>query len=140
MFAIGSFKHSFCVQVRFLLPVLPVLNIAAASALARIWNNRGKRQWLSANATSFLLIAASAMAVLVMLMVSRQNYPGGHALHELHKWQASNSKHDQEALTVHIDVLSAMTGVSRFGQLDAPWTYSKVSITFQDCVACINLQ
>ena len=121
---------SFYVQVRFLLPVLPVLNIAAASALARIWNNRGKRHWMFASAVSFFLMATSAMAVLVMLVVSRHNYPGGYALHVLHKQQASNSKPVREALAVHIDVLSAMTGVSRFGQLDAPWVYSKVSHAF----------
>ena len=27
---------------------------------------------------------------------------------------------------MHIDVLPAMTGVTRFGELGEPWTYSKV--------------
>ena len=114
-------------QVRFLLPILPVLNTAAAAALARIWNNRHKTATLAATTAAFLLIAGSMLAATIMLIVSRHNYPGGLALADLHQWQALHSNTRLEDMRVHIDVLPAMTGVSRFGQLDSPWTYSKVS-------------
>ena len=114
-------------QVCFILPILPVLNIAAAAALARIWNNRHKTAALAATTAAFLLVAGSILATTVMLIVSRHNYPGGQALASLHRWQALHGNPLLESLKVHIDVLPAMTGVSRFGQLDCPWTYSKVS-------------
>ncbi len=73
--------------------------------------------------------------------VSSLNYPGGVALVSLHqyatpafvrgpsgllrgqKWNVCSS---DEPLRVHIDVLPAMTGVSRFGELEACWVYNKV--------------
>ena len=36
---------------------------------------------------------------------------------------------------MHIDVLPAMTGVTRFGELGAPWTYSKVQDSSHSCDA-----
>jgi len=118
---------SFIVQVRFLLPVLPFFNIASAAALARIWNNRRKQAWLLPGIAACLLVIGSTCATSVMLAVSKHNYPGGHALHEMHKWQASSGTGSKGPFSVHIDVLPAMTGVSRFGELGDPWTYSKVS-------------
>ena len=115
------------VQVRFLLPVLPVFNIASAAALARIWKNRHKPAWLLPGLAACLLVLGSTCATSVMLAVSRHNYPGGHALHELHQWQAGNTIGSKGPYSVHIDVLPAMTGVSRFGELGDLWTYSKVS-------------
>lgn len=112
-------------EVRFLLPVLPIFNIASATALARIWNNRLKQIWLLPGLAACLLVLGSTCAASVMLTVSRHNYPGGHALHELHKWQASNVTGSKGPFSVHINVLPAMTGVSRFGELGDPWTYSK---------------
>ena len=50
------------------------------------------------------------------------------ALKELHRLAAPHAKEAQYAgknLTVHIDVLPAMTGISRFGEAGAPWVYSK---------------
>lgn len=72
-----------------------------------------------------------------MVSVSRHNYPGGHALHQLHELhfaghtgaQQTPQGFEQQAsapVKVHIDVLPAMTGVSRFGELGPPWQYSKV--------------
>lgn len=122
-------------QVRFLLPVLPVYNIASAAALGRIWNNRHKTSWAVAWAFCLLLLAATLLATTVMLRASRQNYPGGHALHQLHQLHAATqtvtAKHAGLEGTplpskVHIDILPAMTGVSRFGELGPPWQYSKV--------------
>ena len=115
--------------MRFLLPVLPVFNIASAAALARIWGNRSKQAWLISGIAACLLILGSACANAVMLAVSRHNYAGGHALHELHRWQTSNTKGIEGPYSVHIDVLPAMTGVSRFGELATPWHYSKVGPT-----------
>ena len=98
--------------------------MASASALARIWDNRHKPAWLVSSITACLLLLGSACATAVMLAVSRHNYAGGHALHELHTWQTSHKT--EGPFSVHIDVLPAMTGVSRFGELAAPWQYSKV--------------
>ncbi len=79
-----------CVQVRFLFPVLPLFNVAAAAGLARIYHNRQKGLlwqglWLSALA----LLACSAGAAVLMTAVSRCNYPGGYALANMHAAEAS---------------------------------------------------
>lgn len=116
-------------QVRFLLPVLPVFNIAAAAALSRIWKNRCKPAWLLPSIVAALLLASTACATAVMLAVSRHNYPGGHAMHELHKWQDEQKGPQKGLFYVHIDVLPAMTGVSRFGEYGPAWRYSKASIS-----------
>ncbi|KAL3140566.1 hypothetical protein ABBQ32_005142 [Trebouxia sp. C0010 RCD-2024] len=112
-------------EVRFLLPVLPVFNIAAAAALSRIWKNRCKPAWLLPSIVAALLLASTACATAVMLAVSRHNYPGGHAMHELHKWQDEQKGPQKGLFYVHIDVLPAMTGVSRFGEYGPAWRYSK---------------
>jgi alpha-1,6-mannosyltransferase len=53
------------------------------------------------------------------------NYPGGRALQTLHLLARDRTQTGQ-VTTVHIDVPAAMTGVSRFGQLQSPlWHYSK---------------
>lgn len=116
-------------QVRFLLPVLPVYNIAAAAALSRIWKNRCKPAWSLPSTLAALLLASTACATAVMLAVSRHNYPGGHAMHELHKWQDDQTGPQKGLFYVHIDVLPAMTGVSRFGEYGPSWRYSKASIS-----------
>lgn len=47
-------------------------------------------------------------------------------MHELHKWQHDQRAPQQGPFYMHIDVLPAMTGVSRFGEYGPPWHYSKV--------------
>lgn len=123
-------------QLRFLLPVLPLFNLAAAAALVRAIHNRSKStQHRLACAAAVALMLASLSAAMFMLYVSAHNYPGGQALHQLHQqaaprgaWQAPNSGHEQLPVSVHISVLPAMTGVSRFLELDPPWQYSKVRL------------
>jgi len=132
-------------QVRFLLPALPMLNVAAGSCLARLWANRGKsplRRSLAYVAAAG--VALSAVATLVFSAASHCNYPGaplprvswrtapalgspahrigGHALAEAHASLAGRSS----PMRVHIGTLPAMTGVSRFGQTARHWTYNKV--------------
>ncbi|CAO3649588.1 unnamed protein product [Cunninghamella blakesleeana] len=68
--------------------------------------------------TSFLLSA-------LLLWISTYNYPGGVALYDLHE----QLKNETGKMYIHLDVKTAMTGASRFGQKrDSPhqqWEYSK---------------
>jgi alpha-1,6-mannosyltransferase len=116
-------------EVRFLFPVLPLWNLCAAASMGHLSRNRKVSLlrtmfWLAAVAS---LIAGAATAGLG-LAASSINYPGGVALHKLHQIGA---QHAQQAfkrgdnITVHISVLPAMTGVSRFGEAGPPWVYSK---------------
>ena len=90
------------------------------------------------------LLLLSLAASMSMLFVSAHNYPGGQALYQLHQKVASrgawfSSTHHgtqaEESVTVHIGVLPAMTGVSRFLELEGPWTYSKVMSLLLTCAA-----
>ena len=87
-------------------------------------------------------MAVTVLASSVMLIVSRQNYPGGHALHQLHSLEAiSLTAGEVDAhvpVRVHIDVLPAMTGVSRFGELGLPWRYSKVIAVLHSTFCALN--
>ncbi len=90
------------------------------------------------------LILLSAAFAAFSAAVSAWNYPGGHALYRLHSLvtpelvglkpsgggQYQNNLADTHGnLTVHVGVLPAMTGVSRFGELGSPWQYSKVGVS-----------
>eukprot|EP00246_Nothoceros_aenigmaticus_P001539 TRINITY_DN12034_c0_g2_i2.p1 TRINITY_DN12034_c0_g2~~TRINITY_DN12034_c0_g2_i2.p1 ORF type:complete len:133 (+),score=14.18 TRINITY_DN12034_c0_g2_i2:185-583(+) len=58
-----------------------------------------------------------------MSLASYANYPGGQALAILHDREAVPTK--LGPLSVHIDTFAAMTGISRFCENGAPWSYSK---------------
>lgn len=117
-------------QIRFLFPVLPLWNVCAAVTLQRVYNNRSKSAaWrLVAAATSALLAGGAAVTALAAA-ASFANYPGGHGLRQLHAAgaaRAAEAGRQGRNVTVHVGVLPAMTGVSRFGELGPPWQYSKV--------------
>ena len=79
-------------QVRFLFPVLPLFNVAAAAGLVRLHRNRRKGLlWVGLWLAALALLACSAAAAVLMTAASRGNYPGGHALAELHAAEASSS-------------------------------------------------
>ena len=83
------------------------------------WENRKKsklRGLLALGAVGHLL--ANCVLTCFLLSVSRANYPGGEALSLLHKIESPETN-----VTVHIDVLAAQTGISRFGQLNNNWKY-----------------
>nr|SVE73502.1 EOG090X04MD [Daphnia atkinsoni] len=108
-------------ELRFIIYILPLLNIAAAAACDRLWENRTKGKWRALLALVAIgHLVANLVLTSFLLMVSRANYPGGEALFLLHKIESPESN-----VTVHIDVLAAQTGISRFGQLYDNWMYDK---------------
>lgn len=81
------------------------------------WENRTKGKWRTLLALAAIgHLVANLVLTSFLLMVSRANYPGGEALSLLHKMESYESN-----VTVHIDVLAAQTGISRFGQLHDNW-------------------
>ena len=79
--------------------------------------NRMKSNWhkLAALSAAGHLLANGALTSF-LLLVSQANYPGGSALAQLHALRPASAN-----VTVHIDVLAAQTGVSRFIQLHDNW-------------------
>ena len=103
-------------ELRFVIYTFPVLNTAAAVTLNRIWISRHK------SAASLLLslgcaghLAANLAMTSGLLYVSSLNYPGGEAIQRLHLLEAASPS--PGPVTVHLDVFTCQTGVSRFTQV-----------------------
>lgn len=163
--------------MRFLCPVLPLFNVAAAGGLAAAWRLCRRRP--ATRVLWHLCTGASALACLGIVCVaaaaSHYNYPGGVALRRLQAdvaadptvcvtssaspiWLRLKRQFMQGVLHVciqqldqyvshlhhgdascqlaqaprrlHIGVLPAMTGVSRFLEADQGWVYDKVCASF----------
>mmetsp|Transcript_45746 Transcript_45746/g.106727 ORF Transcript_45746/g.106727 Transcript_45746/m.106727 type:complete len:665 (-) Transcript_45746:569-2563(-) len=116
-------------ELRFVLYVVPPLNVAAAAALARLHvqlpslKAKASTSRVSAVLGRALLCAALLASFLLsmgFLRAASLNYPGAHALLALHRLEAKAPKP-----YVHIGVDAAMSGVSRFLEQPRPWRYSK---------------
>lgn len=77
-------------------------------------------EWKSVFGGMVLLLLSSFIAQRVLLRISEVNYPGGYAFLHLHELGQ-----DIPVASVHIDTKAAMTGVSRFGETNFDWKYSK---------------
>ncbi|KAJ1724327.1 dolichyl-P-Man:Man(7)GlcNAc(2)-PP-dolichol alpha-1,6-mannosyltransferase [Coemansia erecta] len=109
--SVAAFSANAHKEWRFVLPAVPVLNACAACAVARL------RPWLRRLAGCMCL--ASLCAAAAMAYASSLNYPGGHALAQLHALEPARN------VSVHIDAYAAMTGVTRFVQTRPGWRYAK---------------
>ena len=108
-------------ELRFILYTFPVLNTAGAAVAARLWHNRRKSllSWLLSLAVLGSL-AANMIMSSGLLYISSLNYPGGEAVKQLHLLEAG-----QPQLSVHLDVLTCQTGLSRFSEEIQAWHYDK---------------
>ncbi|GKY91777.1 hypothetical protein MPSEU_000149400 [Mayamaea pseudoterrestris] len=128
-------------EIRFLFPVLPLWNMAAAIGCQHIHEfalpdkdkPSSKIEKLSFGCMVLALLL-SLVASISFVMVSSWNYPGGRALHRLGYIVKESLEHGNDSKDVHvyIDVAAAMTGVSLIGQRaaqviapNARWTFEK---------------
>uniref|UniRef100_A0A914WVK1 Mannosyltransferase n=1 Tax=Plectus sambesii TaxID=2011161 RepID=A0A914WVK1_9BILA len=110
-------------ELRFIVYALPLINLAAAVACARAWINKHKstvRMLVGVAFGAHLLVNLAASSFF--LYASSQNYPGGEALGYL---QYSQRFDKAKPISVHIDVYTAQTGVSRYLHLYKSWQYDK---------------
>ncbi|XP_042508147.1 dol-P-Man:Man(7)GlcNAc(2)-PP-Dol alpha-1,6-mannosyltransferase isoform X3 [Macadamia integrifolia] len=110
-------------ELRFIIGSTPMLNVAAAVAASRIYNNRKKAFWKWLNIMMLGSLLASLGCSIIMFLASYDNYPAGYALKALH--QIGLDTVVVKETWVHIDSFSAMNGISRFSENDFPWRYSK---------------
>ena len=121
-------------ELRFIIYVIPLLNVLAAVACAKICQMANVNGFHSYCKKVLILVPVGQIILngiftILMVEVSRHNYPGGNALLQLHRLEYKNSH-----VVVHIDNYAAQTGVSRFGQLydnvtesiqSGSWIYDK---------------
>ena len=107
-------------EARFIIYAVPPLTAAAALPASYIWTRRSK-SWLYILGSILLAasIAGSFVASTSMLLISSLNYPGGDALTSLHSI-LHRTPNTPSNITIHMDILSCMTGVTRFQQLPSP--------------------
>ncbi|ESZ95558.1 glycosyltransferase family 22 protein [Sclerotinia borealis F-4128] len=111
-------------ESRFIIYVIPPLTAAASLSASYIWARRSK-SWLYTFGSLALVgsVLLSFVASSAMLMISSLNYPGGDALSQLHAHilkdlirSPRTQRTQNRKITIHMDVLSCMTGITRFQQ------------------------
>ena len=127
-------------EMRFIFPALPLLNLASASSMAKLnelaKTNKDKAPtWIGRCMFYFgvICILLTMVGSLAFVVVSKWNYPGGESLkllsdHFHQEVQRRNVSIDM--VVVHVDVASAMSGVSLFGQRAVQYQFPTVTWNF----------
>lgn len=104
---------------RFIVYTTPIFTLSAAIGLSGLW---WKRAFLFAHKLLLLLVAVSFFVSWglssFMAFASSFNYPGGAAISFLDEYLYQN--HEGQNITVHMDVPSCMSGVTKFTELHDP--------------------
>jgi len=109
-------------ELRFVIYVLPLLNIPIARAADYLWTNRKKSLRRHAACVVLLATLGGNLALSALsFWASFYNYPGGAALKQLHNLEDP----ERGTVKVHLDWNVAQTGASRFLELSSVWKYSK---------------
>jgi len=106
-------------ELRFIIYTVPLLNTAAALAINKLWTYR-RGGWILVRLCIVAALTANLAVTGLLTAISSYNYPGGHAIAALHQLEVESAN-----VSVHLDVHSCQTGVSRFCQEYAGWTYDK---------------
>ncbi|KAL7646866.1 UNVERIFIED_CONTAM: hypothetical protein RMT77_002123 [Armadillidium vulgare] len=108
-------------ELRFIIYVFPLFNLAAARACQFFWTTRLKSTSRKVFAiASALHIVGNLIFTSLFLSISSHNYPGGVAMQKFHQIIPPNS-----TVYLHIDNYATQTGVTRFTQLNPNWKYNK---------------
>lgn len=112
---------------RFIIYIIPPILAVASTGAAWIWIRRAKslRNRLLAMCLVSSTIASFA-ASFAMLAISSLNYPGADALEQLHHLHYVQKGEQKEVARVHMDILTCMTGVTRFLQIPPPPILSRL--------------
>uniref|UniRef100_A0A2A4JDA9 Mannosyltransferase n=1 Tax=Heliothis virescens TaxID=7102 RepID=A0A2A4JDA9_HELVI len=108
-------------ELRFIIYVFPLLNMASAAACSYVYVRRTKAPifellfW-----GSVFVILGNIIISLAFVLVAMTNYPGGVAITRFHKLLRN-----EPFVHVHICNLAAQTGVTRYTQINDRWMYSK---------------
>jgi len=132
-------------EVRFLFPVCPLFNLAAAIGMHRFLklisppSNKGKRISKLAKLGflgCLLLLGVSFLASAAFVAVSQKNYPGGDALLRLEQHLKDSQQQqglvpNEPEVRVYIDVAAAMSGISLFGQRQASMQHNNATLQWK---------
>lgn len=112
---------------RFIIYIIPPILAVASTGAAWLWSSRAKS--LRNHLLAICLVSstiASFAASFAMLSISSLNYPGAEALEQLHNLHYMQKGEQNKVARVHMDILTCMTGVTRFLQIPPPPMLSRL--------------